>query len=155
MSALGEMNKEFVRVTGRHDADAAAKLYSPKAVVYDPQYPEPLRGEQAIRKDFEDFFRAFPDLKFEILSELEKSATEGAAEFRFTGTHKGPLAGPQGEIAPTNKRIEMRGASFYRVGSDGKITEERRYYDLATILGQLGIGEGSTAESPAEVGARR
>ena len=70
----------------------------------------------------------------------------------MTGTHTGPLETPTGEqIPPTNKRIDLKGAVFGRLNERGEIVEERRYYDVGTMLRQLGL-----VPEPAEtVGARR
>jgi predicted ester cyclase len=62
-----------------------------------------------------------------------------AVEVTGRGTHKGQLEGPGGPIEPTNKSVDFRGAMFGRTNSDGLITEERRYFDMAGIMGQLGL----------------
>ena len=77
----------------------------------------------------------------------------GAGEVVMSGTHTGPLATPTGgEVPPTNKRIEVKGAAFVRLNGSGEIVEERRYYDVGTLLRQLGLMP-EQAEEPA--GARR
>ena len=48
----------------------------------------------AIKKDTADFFRAFPDLRFEISNVVEKDDRLGAGEVVMTGTHTGPLVTP-------------------------------------------------------------
>jgi steroid delta-isomerase-like uncharacterized protein len=124
----------------KHDLDALAKLYAEDAVAYDPMYPEPLRGREAIRKDAATFMRGFPDARLEIISTIEKDDRNGADEIRLTGTHTGPLETPTGqELPPTNKRVEFRGGAFSRLNERGEVVEERRYYDVATVLRQLGI----------------
>ncbi len=123
----------------RHDADGLAKVYAEDVVVYDPQYPEPLRGREAVRSDMEAFVRTFPDLQVEVRSILQDGNTY-AYEGTMTGTHQGPLATPDGgEIPAINKRLEMRFGAFGKVDAEHKIVEERRYYDLAGILAQLGM----------------
>jgi len=42
-------------------------------------------------------------------------------------------------LDPTNKPVEFRGAVFVRTNSDGLITEEHRYFDMAGLMGQLGL----------------
>lgn len=121
----------------RHDPDAYAGLYAADAVVRDPGYPEPLRGREAIRKDMEDFFRAFPDIQCSIttlLSEGDRIAMEGST----TGTHNGPLTGPAGTISPTGRRVSMDCAFFLRLDRDGQVSEENRYFDLIGVMQQLG-----------------
>ncbi len=123
----------------RHDADGLAKVYAEDVVVYDPQYPEPLRGRGAVRSDMAAFVRTFPDLQVEVRSILQDGNTY-AYEGTMTGTHQGPLATPDGgEIPATHQRVEMRFGLFAQLNEEQKIAEERRYYDLAGLLAQLGI----------------
>jgi steroid delta-isomerase-like uncharacterized protein len=153
MGKFEEASKKLAKAINGHDLDALAKVYASDAVAYDPMYPEALRGRDAIKKDSADFFRAFPDLRFEITNIVEKDDGLGAGEVVMSGTHTGPLATPTGgEVPPTNKRIEIKGAAFVRLNGSGEIVEERRYYDVGTILRQLGIMP-EQAEEP--VGAKR
>jgi steroid delta-isomerase-like uncharacterized protein len=132
-----EIQKKQVDAINRHDANAFAALYAAGAIAHDPQYPEPLKGRDAIRRDIEDFFQAFPDLQARLVSVLASGDTV-ASEVELSGKHKGSLAGPTGAIPPTNRRIELRAATFERVEGD-LIAESRRYYDLAGLMQQLGV----------------
>jgi steroid delta-isomerase-like uncharacterized protein len=153
MGKFQDTTKKLADAYTKHDVDAVTKLYASDAVAYDPMYPEPLRGRDAIRKDAAGYIRAFPDLRFEILTAIEKDERTGAGEVRLTGTHTGPLEAPTGEqIPPTNKRTDLRGAAFVKLNDRGEIVEERRYYDVGTMLRQLGIVP-EQAEEPA--GTRR
>jgi steroid delta-isomerase-like uncharacterized protein len=148
-----DMSRKVADAFNKHDLDGLAKLYAQDAVAYDPMYPEPLRGRDAIRKDAATFFKGFPDIRLEIINTIEKDDRNGADEIRLTGTHTGPLATPTGQdLPPTNKRIELRGGAFTRFNERGEIAEERRYYDVATVLRQLGVMPEQAAEP---VGARR
>lgn len=122
----------------RHDTSAFASVYRPDAKVSDPWYPEPLSGPTALATDFDDFFVAFPDLAFKLVH-VFTDGDEYGVEFTFSGTHKGPLVGPTGQVPATNRHIEVRGAVFGRIDSDGRITEERRQYDVAGMMSQLGL----------------
>ena len=129
--------RQFERVN-RHDHQAFASGYSPDAVVSDPWYPEPLKGTDALAKDFADFFVAFPDLNFSLKLTLADGDNYGA-EFTMSGTHKGSMVTPTGHIPATNKRIDVRGAVFGRIDAEGRIVEERRHYDVAGMMSQLGL----------------
>jgi len=145
-----EISRKAADTFNKHDLDAYAKLYAEDAVAYDPMYPEPLRGRAAIRKDAATFLRGFPDIRFEILTTIEKDDRNGADEIRFIGTHTGPLETPTGQdLPPTNKRVELKGGVFGRLNERGEIVEERRYYDVATVLRQLGVMPEPAAEEPA------
>ncbi|MDZ4278364.1 MAG: ester cyclase [Dehalococcoidia bacterium] len=137
MAAQFSVEKQ-TEALNQHDPDAFAGFYRPDAVVYDPQHPEPLKGRDAIRKDIGEFLAAFPDLNF-ALKTVVTSGDTVAFEGAGTGTHKGPLAGPTGAIPATNRTAEIRFAAFLRVDDQGLIAEERRYFDMAGMMQQLGI----------------
>ena len=150
MGKFEDQSRKLAKAITAHDLDAAAKLYATNAVAYDPMYPEPLRGREAIKKDNGVLVRAFPDVRFEIVSVIEKDDRSGAGEIRIVGTNTGPLATPTGgELPPTNKRIELKGAAFVKLNESGEIVEERRYYDVAAFMRQLGLMP-EQAEEPAE-----
>lgn len=135
--SVGEIPKKAVDAINRHDANAFAALYATGAMAHDPQYPEPLKGRDAIRKDIGDFFQAFLDLQARLVRVLASGDTV-ASEVELSGTHKGSLAAPTGTIPPTNRRVQLRVAAFDRVEGD-MIMESRRYYDLAGLMQQLGL----------------
>lgn len=135
---LRDIVEAHVACFNNHDAAGWGSRYAEDAVLYDPQYPEPLRGRAAIQKDAEDFLAAFPDIRFSlgtVVSGEGVVALEGTA----TGTHGGPMAGPGGTVPPTGKVATMPFATFVRFDGDGCIAEERRYYDIAGMLQQLGL----------------
>jgi steroid delta-isomerase-like uncharacterized protein len=139
MSAQETFKKEVASLN-RHDAAAFAAGYAPAAIVHYPAYPKPLRGTDAIKKDVTDFLVAFPDLKARV-SKTVISDNSFAIEWSVSGTHKGPLIAPGGPIAATKKKVELRGAAIGRLDKQGRIAEERRYYDLAGLLDQLGLSD--------------
>lgn len=58
----------------------------------------------------------------------------------FTGTHKGPMIGPEGKsIPPTNKKFQV---DFCTVAhwKNGKIVEENLFYDQVGMMKQVGLG---------------
>jgi steroid delta-isomerase-like uncharacterized protein len=122
----------------RHDAAAFASTYARDATLRDPFYSEPVSGRESIERDAADFFRAFPDMHTEIVRTVEANGNL-AVEYVLTGTHQGPLVTPGGHIPPTGKAIRAPGSAFSEFNADGEVSEERRYYDVARILQQLGL----------------
>lgn len=136
-----EVIKQQIAAINAHDTAGLAARYSADAVVLDPQYPEPLRGRAAIERDMADFLTAFPDLRAQVTRTLFDGATH-ALEMTVSGTNSGPLALPGGDsVPPTNRRIELHMAVFGRIDGDGLVVEERRYFDIAGQLAQLGLAE--------------
>ena len=78
---------------------------------------------------------AFPNLNVTLEDEI---AEDGKVVTRWTirGTpHQGELMG----IAPTEKQIELKGITIYRIEADKKIAEEWERYDNLGLMQQLGV----------------
>jgi steroid delta-isomerase-like uncharacterized protein len=133
-----EVIERAIDAVNRHDADAYVATYAEGIVVTDPAYPEPLRGREAVRQDIETFLRAFPDVQLTLRQHLVSGETV-AVEMIMRGTHTGPLAFPDGEIAATGKPLSLPVAAFITFDGHGLTTENRRYYDVASLLRQLGM----------------
>jgi steroid delta-isomerase-like uncharacterized protein len=135
--AIEDTHRRFADAINRHDANAVAAVHAPDAEIY-IMTPEGHKGRDAIRKQNEAFFKAFPDLTLRTLNIVSKGDS-AAAELVLTGTHKGPLELPTGTLAPTNRQVTMKGATFFRVNREGLIAEARGYFDSASLLQQLGV----------------
>jgi steroid delta-isomerase-like uncharacterized protein len=129
-----------VEEINNHNAGGLAALFAPEATVHDPFYPDPLKGRDAIEQDMVDFLRAFPDLKMTLVGNLLEDGDMVAGVFKVDATHTGPLASPAGEIAATGRALSFEGAAFSRYNAQGEVIEQRRYYDVAGQLAQLGLG---------------
>jgi steroid delta-isomerase-like uncharacterized protein len=93
------------------------------------------------------WMKAFPDLKANVLGAYA-SGDRVFVEVEWSGTHTGPFEGPFGAIAPTNKRGSLRAAMAFRV-ENGKIVENHHYFDVLSVLTQLGVIPGLGAPMPA------
>ena len=130
--------EEQVAAMNAHDSARFAAFYSNDALVRDPQYPEPLQGRAAVATDFTTFVTAFPDLRAEVTCSVVSGRTL-AAEMTIAGTQTGPLTLPSGDVPPTHKALRFDMAYFDRFDEHGLIVDERRYYDVADQLEQLGL----------------
>jgi ketosteroid isomerase-like protein len=97
----------------------------------------PMKGEAQVCAMFAAYKTAFPDFSCETLHAIESGDTY-AAETRFAGTHRGPLANAQGTVPPTGKRVTWQSADIVRV-RDGKIASWHVYHDPIPLLAQLGV----------------
>lgn len=133
-----EIVRKQIDSFNRHDSKELGSRYAASAVVDDPLCPESLQGADAIAKDYAEWFVGFPDSRLELASVLTNGTTF-AAEAKMSGTHLGPMVGPTGLVPATNKRVTANIAFCGDVDGQGRIAAERRYYDVAGILGQLGL----------------
>jgi steroid delta-isomerase-like uncharacterized protein len=147
MSAL-ERHQQAVEAFNAHDANAVADLYTADATLYDPQHPEPVRGRDAIRKAYEEMFRAFPDIQVAI-SNRHLNGDVLSYELRMTGTNSGSISMPGGNIPPTGRRIDMRASVFANLDASGRFRDVRRYYDVAAFMKQLGLTHATSHQSEA------
>jgi hypothetical protein len=94
-------------------------------------------GEEAVRAYFAASRQTFPDQGNEVIA-LRPLEDAVLAEFWLTGTHLGPLRTPQGELAPTGKKVRVRMAAVFEFEPGGTgIVCERVYFDSASVLRQL------------------
>lgn len=127
---------------GRHDAEAAARIYAEDAILWDPGEPDVVKGREAVRANLEGYLGAFPDFRGEITN-LFGSADWGAAELTVRGTNTGPLETEPGvTIPPTGRSVELKVCWVFRATPDGLCAEDHTYYDNASLMAQLRLGEG-------------
>jgi steroid delta-isomerase-like uncharacterized protein len=122
----------------KRDWKAFGAHHTEDVITYSPMRSKPTKGVAAHTEAIQGMFEAFPDLEMKT----DKIFGQGEwifASFTLTGTHKGPLPGPDGEtIPPTNKTVNLTIANAIRF-ENGKIAEEHTYFDRLTMLAQLGI----------------
>jgi ketosteroid isomerase-like protein len=118
------------------DIDAAVSLFSADLETIDPGMGV-VRGIQPFRGYLETLKRALPDAQA-VVEQLHDAGDTVIVEGRFVGTHTGPLIGPDGHIAPTGERVDLRFADLSRV-RDGASVSYRTYYDQLGLLTQLGL----------------
>lgn len=102
-----------------------------------PGSPGPMNGQQN-RDYLQNFFTAFPDLRFTVLRTIAQGNDVSVA-WSAVGTHTGQLRTPDGHTFPaTNKRAESFGNTTFEI-SNGKIRRSYVYYDLGGVFQQLGL----------------
>ena len=97
-----------------------------------------VQGVDQVIPLWQGWATAFPDAKATFHSALASDRTV-VLELTWNGTHKGPLQTPQGPIPATGKRIEIRSCFVTEIAGD-KAKLQRHYFDMATMLQQLGVG---------------
>jgi steroid delta-isomerase-like uncharacterized protein len=102
-----------------------------------------IEGIDALLESNQGWKRAFPDASGEVTNALE-TGDSAILEIRWSGTQSGPLEMPDGELPASNKRAEVHACQVFRVEGD-RIAESRHYFDMATMLQQLGAMEQAAA----------
>lgn len=141
----GMSNLELMRTLddswNAQDWDTFEKRHAKDTVVSWPGQADPTRGIDNHKAESAQFFKTFPDnhlinhpYKVEI---AQGDWTCTVAD--FYGTMTGPMKGGDGKmIAPTGKKFHVE---FCTVAhwKDGKIVEEKLFYDLVGLMKQIGI----------------
>jgi len=116
-----------------HDIERVLSYYSTDYVGDDVGQASPLRGHEGLRAMLENYWRAFPDLRFKVVSTLvegDRVAIVWVAE----GTHQGTIM----NIPPTGNKVQVRGVSVIDV-EDGLIVRGQYIWDLAGMLRHMGL----------------
>src|SRR4051812_3601564 len=129
--------REHMESENRHEFDVTMATFHhpryeivPTGDVYD--------GEEEVARYFAETRAAFPDQRNELIR-MHHADDAVIVEFDLKGTHEGPLRG----IPPTGRAFTCRTLAIFEFEEQGEgIVCERVYFDVATILGQLGLTGG-------------
>ena len=122
------------------DWDTFEQRHQADTVVRWPGQP-PTHGIHAHREEGIQMFKTFPDnhVGNRPYKVFFASGDWTCSIARFTGTMTGPMHLPDGtEIPPTGKSFEVDFCTVAR-WVDGQIAEENLFYDLGSMLSQLGL----------------
>ena len=128
-----DVARRYIDAWNSRSPAAIAEKFEEAGTYTDPATNGPLIGS-AIARYAEGLLAAFPDLSFEITSNVETAAGV-VLEWIMTGTNTGSL---RGVLPPTEKRIALSGIDVIRV-SGARIASVRGYFDRQTMLEQLGL----------------
>jgi steroid delta-isomerase-like uncharacterized protein len=96
-----------------------------------------IQGLDQVVDCWQGWARAMPDSKATIHGAIASGANV-CIEMSWRGTHTGPLELPTGSVAGTNRSVDIRACQVFEM-SEGKARTIRHYFDMATLLQQLGI----------------
>jgi len=114
------------------EIDAAMDvLFAPDAVDRDPA-PGQGPGREGFRSFFRTLTTAFPDAHLEPQTMVVDDDSVAFA-YTLTGTHQGDFNG----VAPTGKRVEVRGVQIGRF-ENGQIVERWGSTDELGLMAQIG-----------------
>jgi steroid delta-isomerase-like uncharacterized protein len=97
-----------------------------------------FRCPGGLRQWMQSFLKAGPDAHTRVVTTIVEGEWVAATEHIGTLTHTGPFLTPAGEIPPTGRQVELQMVEIYQMRG-GKIARLRAYYDVATMLRQLGL----------------
>ena len=131
-----DVAKAQVSAFNEKNWDRVKEVVTPKVVYDEVATQRRITGVNDMLTAWKGWAAALPDSKASFDSAVVSGNTV-TLEITWRGTHTGPMQTPQGEIAPTGRAIELRACQIVDV-ADGKATSIRQYFDLATLLQQIG-----------------
>jgi len=134
-SPLELVKRHYLNVSAAN-FDAEGELISPDVETIDPGAGR-LRGLQTFKGHEAACQRAFPNGKLVLKSAIE-AGNKVAVEGVYTGTHTGPLAGPRGEIPPTQRPLNLDFSDLFETDGE-RIPRHRIYNDQVQFMSQLGL----------------
>jgi predicted ester cyclase len=112
--------------------DVIDEFIAPGYIGHDPSQPDPIRGIDGTKANFQQYLDAFAGAHITV----EEQLAEGdivASRWTGRGTHTGEISG----ISPTGKDVTVSGITISRI-EGGKIVEEWTNWDTLGMLVQLG-----------------
>ena len=106
----------FDLLINRHDVGFADTLFDPAVSFHDPAIPGgQVNGLVEVKTFFTTFFRAFPDVNFEI-NDFFVVGDRVAIRFTWTGTHRAKLFG----IQVAERHVTVPGIDIFHI-ANGRI----------------------------------
>ena len=96
--------------------------------------PRPFVGPKAVADRYLQQWRGFPDFKVRVRRIVVEGPNYVVTENEWRGTHRGPFFG----IPATGKRARVRACVLWEFRGR-RLRAETVYYDLATVLTQIGV----------------
>ena len=135
---LKKVADKIIKTMQSSDPVAVANLYAPDAVMIQADLSSPMHGREALLEYYKGMYKAFPDIKVDF-SVVAFSSDTIVFEGVGSGTFTGPLATPEGEVAPTGNKVSFKGVFIAKISPDGLIAEDRSYSDNLAFMKQLGV----------------
>jgi steroid delta-isomerase-like uncharacterized protein len=144
--SLTEFSARYLRAWNTHDEEGVLALLTPDVVYSDSSWPTTMRGHDEVRRFLRHAWRAFPDMRFELIDgPYTMGDNKAAFWWRGNGTMTGRLDPPG--FAATGKSWQVEGADFHEY-RDGRISHLRIVFNLVEASQQVGLmpGPGSVGE---------
>lgn len=131
------------------------RIFTEDIAFDDDAWPETLRGHGDMKRFLGSIWRAFPDLRFELVEGpyLTEDGRGAATRVRVSGTMDGPLDPPG--FAPTGRPVSIDYGGFYRFEGE-RISRARIVMNVNELAVQIGaVPQSGTAGERVLVAGQR
>lgn len=140
MSTVAEIAKAAIIAFNDKDWDKVQAMLAAEAVYDEKGTNRRIQGHGEIIEALKGWATAIPDSKATFMREFA-SADTAVLEVVWKGVHTGPLQSPSGTIPGSNKQVEMPACQVIQIAG-GKIKKFTHYFDMLTLLTQIGAVKG-------------
>ena len=126
--------RRYLDAWDSHDPEQVGAFMAEDAVYEDLALGQTHEGRAAIVGFVGTADQLSKDYRFTLISE-QASGDHYAIEWEMAGTNTGEAAG----LPATNKQYRIRGVSIGRLDGNGKIRQNRDYWNMVDYLTQVGI----------------
>jgi steroid delta-isomerase-like uncharacterized protein len=123
----------------RNDLGAGAELVAPHLAWTVVPFQTQFEGPDGYQQFFAGWIAAAPDGQIEDVRVLGIGDV-AVGEYLFRGRQTGTIRAMGSDIAPTGQLMEMPVCEVFEF-EGGKIARVRTYFDVATLMRQLGLME--------------
>jgi steroid delta-isomerase-like uncharacterized protein len=137
-----DVARETIDCFNSDDWDRLRELHSPDCVEEELSTERTLHGFDEMLGAAQGWKRAFPDGHGTVTGAYGDGPI-AVLEIEWEGTNTGPMEAPDGsEIPATGRAGHVKACQVFEV-RDGRVTATRHYFNLLTILTQLGVTPGA------------
>jgi steroid delta-isomerase-like uncharacterized protein len=136
MSSVFETAKSATTAYNDKNWNTVKTVFTENGIYDEKATGRRVQGVAKILEVWQGWAKAIPDSKATFVGEYAIGDT-AIIEVVWKGTHTGPLQTATGTIPPSNKRIELPACQIIKVEC-GKVKSFTQYFDMATLLTQIG-----------------
>ena len=131
-----DIARDIVDAFNQSDWERSRALLTPNTVYNELGTQRSLKGPDEIVGALQAWKQAMPDVKGTVTNCVASGNTV-TMELSWTGTQTGPMEGSAGTIPPSGKSQTTPAAWVFEFDGN-QVTESRHYFDMVTLLTQLG-----------------
>jgi steroid delta-isomerase-like uncharacterized protein len=129
------LGDEFKRVWNDRSGEAFAGLFAPDGARLQLAHEETrYSGREAVAEHANAIMASWPDCELEIRGEAVSGDTV-TIEWTFRGTQQADY----GPIPAKGQALELKGVSVCTLDGEGRVREERVYWDNGTLMAGAGM----------------
>ena len=145
MADLTNIARGVVEAFNASDWEGTKALMTPDYVYNEVGTGRRIQGPEEVVAALKGWKEAMPDVTGTVTNVLVSGNTV-TLQVTWEGTQTGPLEGPMGTIPASGKRQVTPGAWIFTFEGE-KIKESHHYFDMLSLLAQIGAIPGERAES--------